>query len=307
MSVPRPSSPLTDTRSRNVHQWRIIWCVCVRQANNSRFHSQISRSIYSCIRQSDDLGHAPIILVNVALSFCFRSLCAKKQTVVFVSREEANSRMQCGGIGTHLGSAISNGSYSFANPVFSSLAGYSSVALLKMLGMSAYTIVQRFRTSNFATPEDDFYKQVLSRLGLSASGTGNTTGSKINAVERARNNHFNDLENIIPFVLIGLFYVGTRPRFDSALWHFRIFVLSRLLHTIAYQVKTLGQITGFWTPLRDNLGSTTPTDANSLVARRLFEYHFYGHPHPSFLSFLTRWRRFELTLSYVCTDVSNNK
>jgi glutathione S-transferase len=124
------------------------------------------------------------------------------------------------------------GSYSFSNPIFASLAGYSSMALLKMLGMSTYTMIQRFRTGNFATPEDDIYKKLINKLGLSSS----TTGNKNDTVERARNNHLNDLENIIPFVLVGLFYVGTRPKFDCALWHFRIFLLSRILHTIAYQV-----------------------------------------------------------------------
>jgi glutathione S-transferase len=106
------------------------------------------------------------------------------------------------------------------------------MALLKMLGMSTYTMIQRFRTGNFATPEDDIYKKLINKLGLSSS----TTGNKNDLVERARNNHLNDLENIIPFVLVGLFYVGTRPKFDCALWHFRIFLLSRILHTIAYQV-----------------------------------------------------------------------
>jgi glutathione S-transferase len=131
------------------------------------------------------------------------------------------------------GNLISNGFYSFSNPVFASLAGYSSMALFKMLGMSTYTMIQRFRTGNFATPEDDIYKQLMNQLGFSGSGM---TGNKNDIVERVRNNHLNDLENIIPFVLIGIFYVGTRPKVDFALWHFRIFLLSRILHTIAYQV-----------------------------------------------------------------------
>lgn len=138
--------------------------------------------------------------------------------------------MQHGGSG--FGHGISNGSYSFSNPVFASLASYSSMALLKMLGMSTYTIIQRFRTGNFPTPEDDLYKQFVNQIGLS----GTNSGIKPTIVDRARNNHLNDLENILPFVLVGLFYVGTRPKFDCALWHFRIFLLSRLLHTIAYQV-----------------------------------------------------------------------
>jgi glutathione S-transferase len=140
--------------------------------------------------------------------------------------------MQYGGGGNAFGNLISNGSYSFSNPVFASLAGYSSLALMKMLGLSTYTIVQRFRARNFTTPEDDIYKQLMNQLGFSSG----PIGSKNDTIERARENHLNDLENIIPFILIGLFYVGTRPKFDCALWHFRIFLLSRILHTIAYQV-----------------------------------------------------------------------
>jgi hypothetical protein len=140
--------------------------------------------------------------------------------------------MQYGGGGNAFGNLISNGSYSFSNPVFASLAGYSSMALLKMFGMSTYTIIQRFRTGNFETSEDEIYKKLMNQLGLS----GATTGNKNDLVERARNNHLNDVENILPFILVGLFYVGTRPKFDCAIWHFRIFLLSRILYSIAYQV-----------------------------------------------------------------------
>ncbi len=55
-------------------------------------------------------------------------------------------------------------------------------------------------------------------------------------VERIRRNHLNDIENILPFVVIGLFYVGIDPSPVLALWHFRIFFFSRIFHTIAYQV-----------------------------------------------------------------------
>ncbi len=55
-------------------------------------------------------------------------------------------------------------------------------------------------------------------------------------VERVRRNHLNDIENIVPFVLVGLIYVGTNPDRDVALWHFRIFFVSRLLHTLTYQL-----------------------------------------------------------------------
>ena len=46
--------------------------------------------------------------------------------------------------------------------------------------------------------------------------------------------HQNDLENVLPFVLIGLFYVLTGPSVYSATLHFRLFAGARLLHTIVY-------------------------------------------------------------------------
>ncbi|CAF1346828.1 unnamed protein product [Didymodactylos carnosus] len=121
-----------------------------------------------------------------------------------------------------------------------------------MLSMAAYTIGQRFRTKIFITPEDDVYKQFLD--GLPISGGGSTRVRDAD-VERVRGNHLNDLENIIPFVLIGLFYVGTRPKHDCALWHYRLFLFSRLMHTIAYQVplpqptRTLSWLIGYATTI----------------------------------------------------------
>ncbi len=56
-------------------------------------------------------------------------------------------------------------------------------------------------------------------------------------VERIRRNHLNDIENIVPFVLIGFFYVATNPDRDVAIWHFKVFFISRLIHTVCYQVR----------------------------------------------------------------------
>lgn len=46
--------------------------------------------------------------------------------------------------------------------------------------------------------------------------------------------HHNDLENIIPFVIVGLLYALTGPELSVALLHFRIFAGARIFHTIAY-------------------------------------------------------------------------
>ena len=68
-------------------------------------------------------------------------------------------------------------------------------------------------------------------------------------------NHLNDLENIPAFVLVGIFYLMIRPDPALAIWHFRIFFLSRVCHTFAYQMAlpqpsralayTVGQATTF--------------------------------------------------------------
>ncbi|CAB1443187.1 unnamed protein product [Pleuronectes platessa] len=53
-------------------------------------------------------------------------------------------------------------------------------------------------------------------------------------VERVRRCHLNDLENIIPFVVVGLLYALTAPELSAALLHFRIFAGARIFHTVAY-------------------------------------------------------------------------
>ena len=46
--------------------------------------------------------------------------------------------------------------------------------------------------------------------------------------------HQNDIENVFPFILVGLLYVLCEPDLFIATLHFRIFTASRLLHTIVY-------------------------------------------------------------------------
>ena len=53
-------------------------------------------------------------------------------------------------------------------------------------------------------------------------------------VERSRRCHLNDLENIYPFVLVGLLYVATDPSLAAAKFHFYAFVISRFAHTFVY-------------------------------------------------------------------------
>ncbi|KAK4475297.1 hypothetical protein MN116_002367 [Schistosoma mekongi] len=46
--------------------------------------------------------------------------------------------------------------------------------------------------------------------------------------------HLNDLENLVPFLILGQLYCNTDASDVVGLWHFRIFALARILHTPAY-------------------------------------------------------------------------
>jgi len=111
---------------------------------------------------------------------------------------------------------------SLENEVFSKFAFYAGVVLIKTVVMSLWTARYRIPRKVFITPED----YVLSNTPVSLSQDAD--------VERVRRCHQNDLENVLPFVLIGLLYVLTGPELSTALLVFRLFAGSRLLHTIVY-------------------------------------------------------------------------
>ena len=59
-------------------------------------------------------------------------------------------------------------------------------------------------------------------------------------VERVRRAHQNDIENIVPFLILGYLYIFTNPELSTALLLFRVFVVARILHTIVY-INTIPQ------------------------------------------------------------------
>jgi len=109
-----------------------------------------------------------------------------------------------------------------SNPVFANYVFYGSIVSSKMIAMSFLTAAKRIKNGIFANPEDaKMYKKVV------------VTDE---AVERVRRNHLNDLENIPIFLILALFYVTINPSPSTALWHFRIFTASRIIHTLSYQL-----------------------------------------------------------------------
>lgn len=53
--------------------------------------------------------------------------------------------------------------------------------------------------------------------------------------------HLNDLENILPYLFVGLFYVLTSPSVSIATTLFKIAALARIVHTIVYTVVVIPQ------------------------------------------------------------------
>ncbi|XP_074654620.1 microsomal glutathione S-transferase 1-like [Tubulanus polymorphus] len=117
---------------------------------------------------------------------------------------------------------------SLENPVFAAYVFYSTLCILKMLLMVPLTVRQRYTNKVFSNPED--CKGLKTRSGEKVQPVFDHDG-----VERVRRNHLNDIENIIPFIILAFFYLVINPDQTVAIYHFRIFLISRVLHTISYQ------------------------------------------------------------------------
>uniref|UniRef100_A0A8D0B8I6 Microsomal glutathione S-transferase 1 n=1 Tax=Salvator merianae TaxID=96440 RepID=A0A8D0B8I6_SALMN len=105
---------------------------------------------------------------------------------------------------------------------------YAILVVVKMMLMSVTTAFFRIKKKAFANPED-----------VATVGKGEGAKKYLRTdpdVERVRRIHLNDLENIIPFLLVGFFYSFSGVSRSTALWHYRIFVVSRVFHTFAYLI-----------------------------------------------------------------------
>merc|ERR1712020_400819 len=104
--------------------------------------------------------------------------------------------------------------------LFKAYAFYAAVVTVKVLMMAFLTARQRFRTGVFISSED-------------AKQPGTKTGVHED-VERVRRAHLNDMENILPFLILGFLYMFTNPAYATALLCYRLFVGARIVHTIVY-------------------------------------------------------------------------
>ncbi|XP_059157388.1 microsomal glutathione S-transferase 1-like [Physella acuta] len=110
------------------------------------------------------------------------------------------------------------------NPVYRLFLGHCALVLLKTCAMSLITVAAfyMFDKNTKQKTKDDDSKDVKKNKPSTEN------------VDRVRRCHRNDLENVIPFVLLGLLYVATGPAYETARIHFRIFTISRFFHTVFY-------------------------------------------------------------------------
>ncbi|XP_030566066.1 microsomal glutathione S-transferase 1 isoform X1 [Drosophila novamexicana] len=117
---------------------------------------------------------------------------------------------------------------SLDNEVFRCYIGWSALLVLKMFSMSLVTGIWRFITLTFANQED----LMSPKLKVKFDDPN---------VERVRRAHRNDLENILPFFIIGLLYTLTNPNAFLAINLFRAVGIARIAHTLVYAVVVVPQ------------------------------------------------------------------
>ncbi|XP_061663810.1 microsomal glutathione S-transferase 1-like [Syngnathoides biaculeatus] len=109
--------------------------------------------------------------------------------------------------------------------VFMAFSTYSLIVILKLMMMAPIVAHYRFSRGAFANEEDVGHRPTEDKKKMLRTHPD---------VERVRRCHQNDLENVIPFVLVGFFYVLSGPEPSAALLHFRLFAGSRICHSIVY-------------------------------------------------------------------------
>ncbi|XP_039260539.2 microsomal glutathione S-transferase 1-like [Styela clava] len=120
--------------------------------------------------------------------------------------------------------------YSLKNPAFVSLVKFGTLIVAKMVLMSIVTTIYRVIYNSYVSEEDYalVYPEDKEKVKKKALVAQNAN------VERVRRAHQNDLENIVPFVLLAMFYIATNPDPATAALVFKSFAAIRFLHTIFY-------------------------------------------------------------------------
>jgi glutathione S-transferase len=132
---------------------------------------------------------------------------------------------------------------SLADPLFATYAIAASLMILKAAGMSWLTVARMMKVNaGFRSPED------LRRTRLNPAPRPEQLGPN-DYVDRIRRIHLNDLENIPFFLVAGFLFVLTGPSLLLAQVLLYGYVVTRLLHFLAYLTeKTHDLRAALWTP-----------------------------------------------------------
>ena len=109
-----------------------------------------------------------------------------------------------------------------SDPVVRLFAVVYLVLVLKIALVGGYTSILRLRRKVFATPEDYRLQGLAPRATVDED------------IERVRRAHQNDLENILPFFIVGLFYLMTHPSMLTAEIYGIGYLVVRMLHSVFY-------------------------------------------------------------------------
>lgn len=129
------------------------------------------------------------------------------------------------------------------NPVFGTYIICASIMILKAVSMSWLTVYRMMRSNSGLRSPEDLKKTPLNKEPSS-------TQLELNDyVDRIRRIHLNDLENIPFFLASGFLFIFTEPSISVANFLFYAYVVTRLLHFIAYFTAQIHDIrASLWTP-----------------------------------------------------------
>jgi glutathione S-transferase len=129
------------------------------------------------------------------------------------------------------------------NPLFATYLVAATIMILKAVSMSWLTVARMMRVNGgFRSPED------ARKTPLNPKPDAGQVGPN-EAVDRIRRIHLNDLENIPFFVVSGFLFLFTEPSLTVARVMFYGYVVTRLLHFVAYfTARTHDTRATLWTP-----------------------------------------------------------
>jgi len=131
--------------------------------------------------------------------------------------------------------------FNFQNPIFTTYVIAACLMILKAVAMSWLTVVRMVGANGgFRNPED------MMKTPMNPNPNANQTAPH-ESVERIRRIHLNVLENVPFFLVAGLLFVLTQPPLWLAQLLFYGYVVSRVLHFIAYITAQIHEIRAtFW-------------------------------------------------------------